>query len=317
MAIPMDLWVVVLAAGDGSRLIEWTRDGTGRPVPKQFYSFGAGESMLARTLARARCLVPRSRILTVVAEQHREWWERELQEFPAENTVVQPRNRGTAAGILLPLLRLLTRDPDAAVVILPSDHYVEREEVLRQATLRAVGHVAREPWSIVLLGIEPDDPDPEYGWILPAPGEARTVRPVLRFVEKPGAQEAARLMAEGALVNSFVFVATARQLLRLYEESQPALLRHYLMNLPLRGWGREALEALYRFLPARDFSRDLLQPSASRLRLQQVAPCGWTDLGTPGRVARWMERRRAAGAAPARRAPDATPAVTAGDRVAV
>ena len=140
-------------------------------------------------------------------------------------------------------------------MILPSDHYVEREEVLRQATLRAVGHVSREPWSIVLLGIEPDDPDPEYGWIQSAPGEARTVRPVLRFVEKPGAQEAARLMAEGALVNSFVLVATARQLLRLYEESQPALLRHYLMNLPLERLGARgpggsvSLPAGARFLP--------------------------------------------------------------------
>ncbi len=317
MAIPMDLWVVVLAAGDGSRLIEWTRDGTGRPVPKQYFSFGAGESMLARTLARARRLVATTRILTVVAEQHREWWARELQGLPAENVVVQPRNRGTAAGILLPLLRLLTRDPDAAVVILPSDHYVEHEEVLRQATLRAIGHVSREPWSIVLLGIEPDDPDPEYGWILSAPGETRTIRSVLRFVEKPGAAEAARLMAEGALVNSFIFAATARQLLRLYEESQPALLRHYLMNLPLRGWGREALEALYRFLPARDFSRDLLQPSASRLRMQQVGPCGWTDLGTPGRVARWMEKRRAVATAPVRRAAEAAAAAPTGDRVAV
>jgi mannose-1-phosphate guanylyltransferase len=317
MAIPMDLWVVVLAAGDGSRLIEWTRDGTGRPVPKQFFSFGAGESMLARTLARARCLVPPARVLTVVAEQHREWWVQELEGLPAENVVVQPRNRGTAAGILLPLLRLLTRDPDAVVVVLPSDHYVEHEEVLRQATLRAIGHVSREPWSVVLLGIEPDDPDPEYGWILAAPGEARKIRPVLRFVEKPGSPEAARLMAEGALVNSFIFVATARQLLRLYEEAQPGLLRQYLMSLPLRGWGREALEALYRFLPARDFSRDLLQPSVSRLRLQQVAPCGWTDLGTPGRVARWMEKRRAGIAIPARRVADARVAEPAGDRVAV
>lgn len=317
MAIPTDPWVVVLAAGDGSRLIEWTRDGSGRPVPKQYFSFGAGESMLARTLSRARRLVPATRILTVVAEQHREWWARELQGLPAENTVIQPRNRGTAAGILLPLLRLLMRDPDAAVVVLPSDHYVEHEEVLRESIGVALAQVAREPWSVVLLGIEPEDPDPEYGWIVSSPGEGAGVRPIHRFVEKPGPQEAARLMNEGALVNSFVFVATARQLLRLYEECQPALLRHYLMNLPLRGWGREALEALYRFLPSRDFSRDVLQPMAAKLLLLEVPPCGWTDLGTPGRVARWRERRRAAGMVPDARQADAAAGRQAGEAVTV
>jgi mannose-1-phosphate guanylyltransferase len=297
MAIPTNLWVVVLAAGDGSRLIEWTRDGEGRPVPKQYYSFGAGESMLARTLARARQLVPAERILVVVAEQHREWWGRELGRFPAENIVVQPRNRGTAAGILLPLMKLVMRDPDAVVLVLPSDHFVDREEVLRQAVQRGLRHVAVEPWSVILLGIEPDDPDPEYGWILAAPAEGGVTRPVLAFVEKPNAAEAARLMAEGALVNSFIFLATRRQLVRLYEESQPVLLSRYLRNLRERGWGREAVEALYRFLPVRDFSRDLLQPMAAKLRLLPVPPCGWTDLGTPGRVARWLAARRRVAAA--------------------
>ncbi len=296
MAIPSKLWVVVLAAGDGTRLVEWTRDGEGRSVPKQYFSFGAGESMLARTLARAEQLVPPTRILTVVAEQHREWWGRELRHCPAENIVVQPRNCGTAAGILLPLMRLVNRDPDAVVLVLPSDHYVDREEVLRRSIEQAIRHVGRKPWNVVLLGIEPDDPDPEYGWIQAAPAEGGGTRSVLAFVEKPKAAEAARLMAEGALVNSFIFVATRRQLLHLYEQSQPALLRRYMTALPRRGWGHEAVEALYRFLPVHDFSRDLLQPMAAALSLLPVPPCGWTDLGTPGRVARWLAARRRASA---------------------
>jgi mannose-1-phosphate guanylyltransferase len=159
----------------------------------------------------------------------------------------------------------------------------------------------------VLLGIEPDDPDPEYGWIVPAVGGDGLSRSVSQFVEKPDAARSARLMADGALVNSFIFVATARHLLRLYEESLPSLLRDFLMSLPLREWGREAMQALYRFLPARDFSRDLLQPLAGRLRVLEVPACGWTDLGTPMRVARWMETHRpvAAGTKTRRRVPAA------------
>ena len=97
---------IVLAAGDGTRLQELTTRN-GIATPKQYCSLRGGGSLLGDALARAARCVPRKRVLVVVAEEHRRFWERELVDFPAENVVVQPRNRGTAAGILLPLMRVL------------------------------------------------------------------------------------------------------------------------------------------------------------------------------------------------------------------
>src|SRR5262245_57084967 len=95
-----NLWVVVLAGGTGSRLAPLTVSADGTCVPKQFYRFGGRPSMLQRTLERARSLAPSARILPVVLEAHRRFWEPEIARIPEDNHVVQPLNRGTGFAIL-------------------------------------------------------------------------------------------------------------------------------------------------------------------------------------------------------------------------
>ena len=88
MAEAGQLWVIVLAAGEGSRVRSVTKDLDGNSTPKQFYSANGESSMLRTTISRAARLVPRERIVTIVAEQHRLWWERDLADFPPANVIV-------------------------------------------------------------------------------------------------------------------------------------------------------------------------------------------------------------------------------------
>ena len=178
-------WALVLAAGEGSRLHSLTTDATGTAIPKQFCSLHGGTSLLLDTLRRAHSVAPRDRICAVVAEAHRRWWHSDLWSLDCANVVVQPANRGTANGILLPLLSILAQDPFAKVVFLPSDHYFAEEAVIARALKRAVDQVYARPDSLALLGIEPDEADAELGYILPGnalPGDAFRV---CQFVEKP------------------------------------------------------------------------------------------------------------------------------------
>jgi mannose-1-phosphate guanylyltransferase len=202
--------------------------------------------------------------------------------------MVQSVNRGTATGLLLPLLKLLFHEPDPIVVVLPSDHYVHDEGPLEEALRHAIGAAEGEPERVVLLGIEPDAPDPEYGWVLPATGGGDGAVPIASFVEKPGAAAARELMRRGALWNSFMFVANARALLTLYEEAQPELLEACVFFLRSGEWNPDALGALEWKLPPRDFSRDVLERVAGRLRVLKVPSCGWSDLGTSARLSSWM-----------------------------
>jgi mannose-1-phosphate guanylyltransferase len=282
-------WSIVLAGGEGRRLRELTTTSFGVTVPKQFCSLAGGPSLLAETLRRAREVSPLERILVVVSEAHRDFWCSELRALPRENVVVQPESRGTAPGILLPLMRILERDPQAELLVLPSDHHVADEAVLRGAFVSALAAVRVQPQRIALLGMAADKPDTQYGWIVPSGRRRGSSGPrgIALFVEKPGLEAAERLLARGALWSSFVFAARAMGLFEVFSRAQPELVAAFCEELPeiVLEPELERLREFYQTLPSSDFSRDVLERLPERLCVVSVPPCGWSDLGTPDRVA--------------------------------
>ncbi|MBL8728933.1 MAG: NTP transferase domain-containing protein [Planctomycetes bacterium] len=279
-------WVLVLAAGSGTRLSELTRDQDGIVVPKQYCSLRGGRSLLLDTIDRALRLTVRERVVVVVAAQHERWWAPQLRCIARENVVVQPENRGTTAGILLPLAHILECDPDARVAVLPSDHYVADPLVLLHSMQIALRAVQRDPRHLVLLGITPDSADTEYGWIVPGVRAGAGLQSVAAFVEKPQLARALALLQARALWNSFLFAADAGTLWGLCARfaQQTATAIRAASRRPT-GERDLALSAVYQGLPTIDFSRTVLGGSASTLRLLSVPECGWTDLGTPDRTA--------------------------------
>ena len=299
-------WALVLAGGEGSRLHELTRIASGISVPKQFCSLGAGASLLHSALQRAHGVAPPARTCVIVADHHRRWWQPLSLGLPAQNVIVQPCGRGTATGILLPLLQILRRDPGASLLILPSDHYVRKESVLASSLKRAMLHVRQNHDRILLLGFEPEAADPELGYIVAADKAAPGIGTVSRFVEKPSAAAARALIESGGLWNSFIFAARGETLLRAFEArcAETISEMRHILERPANGSLRQMrLVDLYQRLPEIDFSRDILQQSTARLEVLKVPSCGWSDLGTPLRVAEAVRRDRSIG----RGAPMATP----------
>ena len=293
-------WALVLAAGAGTRLSRLTADGSGVSVPKQFCSLTGGASLLEETLARATKVALLEQTAIVVADEHRRFWEGALAKLWDENVIVQPRNRGTANGILLGLSAILERDPDAIVTILPSDHHVARESVLTAALEQAVTAVETSvSASITFLGIAPDGADPELGYIVPGARLPDGTREIASFVEKPPLAVAARLVRQRALWNSFIIVARASAIVALIERRFPVeVLCFRSLWRQARLTERFAREAarLYEKLPEIDFSRHVVEGADAPLGVVAVPRCGWSDLGTPQRVgdalAR-LDRRRA------------------------
>ncbi|MGE5177820.1 MAG: sugar phosphate nucleotidyltransferase [Bacteroidota bacterium] len=287
-------WAIILAAGDGERVRRLTKDGRGRTLPKQFWAPGDAGPMLRWAYERAKRLTRPARIVTVVSAHHRQWWADLLPGAMAPGLIVQPENRGTAAGILLPLLHVLRHHRDAIVILLPADQYVADEKQLRSSLEHACSVVERGR-RIVLLGMAPHGPEPDYGWIVAGEAEEDGTRRVVSFVEKPGSREARELYRSGASVSSFMLVARGRALLALYQAAAPALLATLARVTQDHGLGEETgpstLARAYASLSPLDFSRDVLQPSASLARVLAVPPCGWTDLGTPERLERWIRSR--------------------------
>jgi mannose-1-phosphate guanylyltransferase len=299
MPMARHTWCLILAGGDGSRLRALTTTPCGTSVPKQYCSLYGGHSLLEDAIARARRVIAPERICTIVAQQHRQWWTEcapMLEALERGNLIVQPRNLGTGIGILYSLLHILAKDPQAQLVLLPADHYVRDEDVLNGALLQALERVDRNADHPVLLGLQPEEPDTDLGYVLPGDPDPLGGNAVARFIEKPGYSVAREIIEAGGLWNTFIMVASAQTLLDLYlprfaplvMEMQISLAKGQTAGSPTGSW--PALLSLYDRLPELDFSRDLLEGHAGDLCVLRVPPCGWSDLGTPRRVGEIVQR---------------------------
>ena len=281
-------WGLVLAGGDGTRLRSLTRQLAGDDRPKQFCSVLGGRTLLEQTWQRLRRVISPERGMVVVTRAHEPYYTPLLERIGARNVVVQPENRGTAPGILYPLLRLAAHAPGATVVILPSDHHFSDDARFMSWVASAFEAVTTRPDRIVLLGMIPDTPETEYGWIEPGGLLGPALHGVTRFWEKPEAALAERLRARGCFWNSFVMVGAVDTFLSAIACALPALFGALENVAPAFGGPveAEAMRVVYAALAPADFSRDVLATRTSVLSVMPVRGVTWSDLGSPDRVLR-------------------------------
>ena len=289
-------WGLVLAGGEGSRLRSLTRQISGDPRPKQFCKILDGETLLERTRRRADLVARLDRQVVVVTRAHEPYYRDLARELAPERLVVQPDNRGTAAGILYPLLRIRQLAGDVPVAIFPSDHYVSDDVAFAGYVRAALDIVRHGPELVTLLGIDPSTPEIEYGWIEPAaiplPIDGEPAFPIRRFWEKPSPRLAQWLWSNGALWNSFVMVGQVDAFLRLLWRGVPELLVAFDPIRRALGGPDEAAaaETVYAGLQSVNFSDRVLTPSPDRLVTVRVKGVDWSDWGNPQRVLATVQR---------------------------
>lgn len=286
------LWALILAGGNGKRLLPLTEVLGGPGCPKQFCALVGTRSMYEHTLDRVILLVPPERTVTVITRPQETWAIPQGAAEPPRTLQVQPLNRETAAGVLLPLLWIAERDSGGTVTLLPADHFIREEARFMAHVARAVDAISRSPDIVVLLGIRPERPEPDYGWIVADRPPAGEVAPVRAFVEKPDPRRLAALFAEGALCNTLVTVARVGTLLTLFRRFLPDMVRRLASVAdplrPARSSG--CLEQVYRSLPRVNFSQAILERAPDALRALAVDGVEWSDWGSVQRVEATLQR---------------------------
>jgi mannose-1-phosphate guanylyltransferase len=289
------VWAVVLAGGQGIRLRELTRHVYGDDRPKQYAVLTGSKSLLRQTLDRVSMLVPRQQIAVVTMTGHSAYVTAELKhEIPAPHVLEQPRDRGTAAAVLLAAHWILSRDPAAVMVVLPSDHFVGEDEAFMGHVGDALKFLDRQGDRIVLLGAEPSEPETDYGWIelgepLPGTGPSQLYR-VRHFREKPTQSMAEELFRAGALWNTFVFAGRATALVEAGSDCLPALHERLARLSKFLGTEHErwAIRQAYELSPRANFSQAVLERCPRKLAVVRLSAVSWRDLGTPRRVVKTL-----------------------------
>jgi len=295
-----DFWAAVLAGGQGTRLRPLILRLYGEDRPKQYAPLIGSRSLLRATLDRVASKVPLSRTAVVTARSHQKYSDAEFGGASKPRLLAQPRDRGTAAGVLLPVHWVARQEPNAVIAVFPSDHFVTDNFVFMEHVERVVAFAQGHPDRIVLLGATPAGPDGGYGWIEPGDelGESGSeILRVRRFCEKPSPENARFSFDNGHLWNTFVMVGVTSAFIEAGRRILPALQEQLARAAPSLDTPAEqaALERAYAAAPTADFSRAILEASSSFLAVSRLPDVGWSDWGTPERVAGSL---RAAGISP-------------------
>jgi mannose-1-phosphate guanylyltransferase len=267
------LHVVILAGGIGSRF--WPASTPHRP--KQLLPLASPQPLIVDTVERARALAPPGAVRILAGPHLVEPFRGALGEPDESLFWVEPEARGTGPVLAWAAHRLLAEDPDAIMVSLHSDHFIDPPEEFLGCLRRAVA-LARAEDLLLTLAVRPDRPETGYGYLRPGEALDEGAWRLGAFVEKPDRDTALRYLKEGYLWNTGIFVWTAERFLAEVREHAPEIGPH----LPLLDEGDDA--AFFRAVTPVSVDEAVLERSR---RVGTVeATFRWDDVGDWNALAR-------------------------------
>ncbi len=262
----------------------------GRHIPKQYCAFVGTRSMLEHTWGRADFLTAPHHKITVLARSHESLVPASLDSPASGRFIFQPANRNTAAGIFLPLTYVRSLNPEATVILYPSDHFIYPEQQFMRYVRSAVR--ATEHWTdrIILLGATPTSLELDYGWIKKRRrlgwSSAVPLWSVDTFLEKPVSCPISAISDSEWVWNTMVVIGKLKTLWDMGWECFPILMERFSALAEVLGTQRERpiLEAIYDDMPDKNFSADLLEHAEDHLAVMEMEHVLWSDWGRPERI---------------------------------
>ena len=213
-------YCVIMCGGIGSRFWPYSRAN----MPKQFIDFlGTGRSLLQMSYDRILPVVPKENILVVTNEAYAALVKEQLPDLPARSILLEPARRNTAPCIAWAAYHIKARDPQASIVVMPSDHLITREQQFEESILRGFAFVESHE-ALLTLGINPSRPETGYGYIQIGSEVERGLNKVKTFTEKPDIELAKVFLETGEFFwNSGIFLWKAETIIKAMHEHSPGI----------------------------------------------------------------------------------------------
>ncbi|WP_248722148.1 mannose-1-phosphate guanylyltransferase [Seonamhaeicola sp. ML3] len=272
-------YAILMAGGVGSRF--WpvsTQD-----FPKQFHDMlGTGDTLIQKTFQRLSRLIPKENIFILTNARYNDLVLEQLPEVEQRQVLLEPAMRNTAPCILYASLKIQKENPNAVMIVAPSDHWIEDETTFAKNVQTAFDYCSNNK-ALMTLGIKPTFPNTGYGYIEYDKNTSETVKSVDQFREKPDYETAKAFISAGNFLwNAGIFMWSAATVIEAFKRNQPELYELFESGISAYNTPDENEFILENYPKAENISVDYAIMEKSSNVHVIGAEFDWNDLGTWG-----------------------------------
>jgi mannose-1-phosphate guanylyltransferase len=274
-------YAILMAGGVGSRF--WPVSTT--DLPKQFHDMlGAGSTLIQKTFSRLSKLIPPENILILTNERYNDLVLEQLPMVKQEQVLLEPAMRNTAPCILYASLKIQKQNPNAVMVVAPSDHWIE-DEVAFSNNLQQCFDFCQQENALLTLGIQPTFPNTGFGYIEFDKSDTNPIKKVNQFREKPDYETAKSFLAAGNFLwNGGIFIWSVQSITEAFEKFQPQMNRLFQKGIESYNTLNEKQFINDNYANVENISIDYAVMEKAQNVYVLPATFDWNDLGTWGQL---------------------------------
>jgi len=272
-------YAILMAGGVGSRFWPVSTEA----FPKQFHDMlGTGDTLIQKTFKRLAKLIPQENIFILTNERYNNLVLEQLPQVTQRQVVLEPAMRNTAPCILYASLKIQKENPDAIMIVAPSDHWIEDETTFSNNVQQAFDFCAEND-ALMTLGIQPTFPNTGYGYIEFDKTSKNDIKVVNQFREKPDYETAKEFISQGNFLwNAGIFMWSVKSVVNAFQKNQPVLYELFKNGLATYNTKLEYDFIQENYANSENISVDYAIMEKSKNVYVIAAEFDWNDLGTWG-----------------------------------
>ena len=282
-----DYFAIIMAGGVGSRF--WPVSTV--DFPKQFHDMlGSGDTLIQKTFQRLAKIIPTENIYVLTNEKYNDLVLEQLPMIKQEQVVLEPAMRNTAPCILYASLKIQKQNPNALMVVAPSDHWIEDEVAFSNDLIKCFDFCSKKD-SLLTLGIQPTFPNTGFGYIEFDKTDQNQIKKVNQFREKPDYETAKTFLESGNFLwNGGIFIWSVSSITKAFQQFQPKMNDLFQKGYATLNTNSEKEFINSQYALAENISIDYAVMESAENVYVLPATFDWNDLGTWGSLHEKLEK---------------------------